>query len=119
MVGEGILDQELQERAKGLANVFMRGSLGRAAVREEYRAADVFMFPSRWEGSPRVLMEAAACGLPVVARKDFEPEAVFGGEAGFLVGSREDMIARVEHLVATPHLVRRFGRDGAVPFAAS
>src|SRR5258708_1657738 len=96
LVGDGVLAQELRERAKGLANVFMRGSLGRAAVREEYRAADVFMFPSRWEGSPRVLMEAAACGLPIVARKDYEPESVIDGKTGFLAGSDEEMIARVE-----------------------
>jgi len=112
VVGDGVMEQELRERARGLANVVMRGTLGRAAVRDEYRAADIFMFPSKWEGSPRVLMEAAACGLPVIARKDYEPESVIDGETGFVAGTKEDMIARLQQLLASPDLCRAFGRAG-------
>jgi glycosyltransferase involved in cell wall biosynthesis len=70
------------------------------------------MFPSRWEGSPRVLMEAAACGLPVIARKDYQPESVIDGETGVLVGSDEEMITALERLLANPELCRSFGRSG-------
>jgi glycosyltransferase involved in cell wall biosynthesis len=117
LVGDGVLLQNLRERSKGLANVFMRGSLGREAVREEYRAADIVMFPSRWEGSPRVLMEAAACGLPVVARKDYEPESVVDGKTGLLAGSDDQMIAYLEQLLANPDLRRAFGRAGRTHMA--
>jgi glycosyltransferase involved in cell wall biosynthesis len=112
VVGEGILGEELRERAKGLTNLVMRGLLGRTAVREEYRAADIFMFPSRWEGSPRVLMEAAACGLPVVARKDYEPESVIDGKTGFLAGTDDEMIVRLEQLLANPGFSCALGRAG-------
>jgi glycosyltransferase involved in cell wall biosynthesis len=112
IVGDGVMGQELRERAKGLTNVVMRGSLGRAAVREEYRAADIFMFPSRWEGSPRVLMEAAASGLPVVARKDYEPESVIDGKTGFLAATDDEIVCRVEQLLANRDLSRAFGRAG-------
>ena len=112
VVGDGVMGPALRERAKGLANLAIRGPLGRTAVREEYRAADIFMFPSRWEGSPRVLMEAAACGLPVVARKDYEPESVVDGKTGFLAGTEDDMIVRLEQLLADADLARAFGRAG-------
>jgi glycosyltransferase involved in cell wall biosynthesis len=112
VVGDGVLGGELRAGAKSLANVEMRGSLGRAAIREEYRRADIFMFPSCWEGSPRVLMEAAASGLPVIARKDYEPESVIDGETGFLVGGDDEMIERLAPLLADSGLRRKLGEAG-------
>ncbi len=112
VVGDGVAAQQLRDRAKGLANVVMRGTLGRAAVREEYRRADIFLFPSRWEGSPRVLMEAAASGLPVIARKDYEPESVIDRKTGFLTATDEEMIARLAELLANPVLRRTLGEAG-------
>jgi len=112
IVGDGVMAQQLRERAKGLSNVVMKGTLGRDAIREEYRAADIFLFPSRWEGSPRVLMEAAASGLPVIARKDYEPESVVDGRTGFLAATDEEMIERLAQLLANPDLCRTFGQSG-------
>jgi glycosyltransferase involved in cell wall biosynthesis len=110
LVGDGVMAQELRDRAKGLANIVMRGSLGRAAVREEYRQADIFLFPSHWEGSPRVLLEAAASGLPVIARKDYEPESVIDGTTGFLAATDGEVMARLAQLLASPDLRRTLGQ---------
>jgi glycosyltransferase involved in cell wall biosynthesis len=110
LVGDGIMAQELYDRAKGLPNVVMRGSVDRAAVREEYRRADIFLLPSWWEGSPRVLLEAAASGLPVVARKDYEPESVIDGNTGFLVATDAELVARLAQLLASPDLCRTLGQ---------
>jgi glycosyltransferase involved in cell wall biosynthesis len=112
LVGDGVLAEELRNRAKNLANVQMLGTLGRMAIREEYRKADVFMFPSRWEGSPRVLMEAAASALPVIARKDYEPESVVDGVTGFLATDDEQMMTYLGQLLADPGLRRRLGQAG-------
>lgn len=112
LVGDGVLREELRDRSKSLANVAMRGTLGRAEIREEYRRADIFMFPSRWEGSPRVLMEAAASGLPVIARKDYQPESVVDGITGFLVSDDDELMERLNQLLANADLRRRLGQAG-------
>jgi glycosyltransferase involved in cell wall biosynthesis len=111
VVGDGIMARQLRDRAQTLANVEMRDVLSRAAIREEYRKADIFLFPSRWEGSPRVLLEAAASGLPVIARKDYEPESVIDGATGFLVADDDEMMARLAQLLADADLRRKLGES--------
>jgi glycosyltransferase involved in cell wall biosynthesis len=112
VVGDGVMGQQLRNRTKGLPNVEMHGTLGRTAIREQYRRADIFLFPSRWEGSPRVLMEAAASGLPVIARKDYEPESVIDGKTGFLAATDEELMTRLSQLLANPELCRALGQAG-------
>src|SRR5439155_1084 len=60
----------------------------RRDVPEILRTFDVFMLTSRWEGLPRVVLEAMASGLPVVASSvDGTAEVVRDGVNGLLVGA--------------------------------
>jgi glycosyltransferase involved in cell wall biosynthesis len=66
--GDGPLRPELEELAASLGVTEQVRFLG--VVPEPWpvlTAADVFCFPSRHEGLPNVLPEAASCGLPVIA----------------------------------------------------
>ncbi|MFN3594090.1 MAG: glycosyltransferase [Thiobacillaceae bacterium] len=52
---------------------------------EAYRQADALLFPSRIEGLPLTVIEAMACGLPVIAAKSASlPEVVAHGATGLL-----------------------------------
>ena len=58
-------------------NVHVHGPQSSENVREFYRAADVLIFPSRYEGFGFVPLEALACSCPVIASRvgifhDFE-----------------------------------------------
>jgi glycosyltransferase involved in cell wall biosynthesis len=114
IVGEGMLRAELQQRIvqEQLPNVMLLGPLLGNSLKAEYRKADVFLFPSVWEGSPKVILEAAACGLPVIARKSYEPETVIDGETGYLVASDEELFFRLENLLENPSLRERLGLAG-------
>ena len=50
-----------------------------------YQAADLLLFPSRYEAFSRVTLEAAGCGLPIVAHAiNGTEDLITHGENGFL-----------------------------------
>lgn len=112
IAGDGMMAQDLeaQARLEGLTNVLFVRGLNVADLREQYRRADVFLFPSRWEGSPKVILEAAACGLPVIARRDYEPETVVDGQTGYLGKSDDELLDHLAKFIARPALCREMGR---------
>jgi glycosyltransferase involved in cell wall biosynthesis len=114
LVGEGLMVDELRARIEReqLRNVTLTGLLGAEALKERYRQADIFLFPSTWEGSPKVLLEAAACGLPVIARKNYQPETVIDGKTGYLVGSDDELFLRLQEMLSHPDRRRTLGEAG-------
>ena len=114
IAGDGPLDTELRHRAttEGLKNVEFLGSLTADRLRSEYQSADIFLFPSRWEGSPKVILEAAACGLPVIARSDYSPETVVHGVSGYQAASDECIFAHLQELLNNPALRQELGSNG-------
>ncbi len=55
---------------------------------EHYREASVFALPSLAEGNPKVVMEAMACGLPIVTTENAQ-SIVEDGKTGFVVPVRD------------------------------
>ncbi len=66
-----------------------------------YRAADVFLSTSRWEGFNLPLVEAQFQGTPVVAyRLCAHPEVVRDGESGILANTPQELLAAVVRLAS-------------------
>jgi len=112
IVGDGFMAAELEGRVReqGLSNVTFARGLNMSQLREQYRQSDIFLFPSKWEGSPKVILEAAACGRSVIARSDYKPETVVDGETGFLGGSDDELLDRLGKLLANAELRQQMGR---------
>ncbi len=58
-----------------------------------YRACDAFVCPERAQGDPTALLEAMACGLPVVLLEGGAFEELCGPEEGYVVAARAREVA--------------------------
>jgi glycosyltransferase involved in cell wall biosynthesis len=95
--------------------VTFTGALGQDQLRGRWERADVFCLPSFDEGVPVVLMEAMACGIPVVTTRIAGiPELVDDGVNGVLVppGRADLLAAALEALLNDPETCRRLGAAG-------
>ncbi|HVF31584.1 MAG TPA: glycosyltransferase [Acidimicrobiales bacterium] len=82
-----------------------------------YRAADVVVVPSRSESFGLVALEAAACGIPVVASSvGGLTSLVDDGRTGFLVEGRNpaDFAAALGEVLTDPVLAADLGRRAAI-----
>jgi glycosyltransferase involved in cell wall biosynthesis len=92
IAGEGPERKSLETLAANLGvadRVRFLGAIAHADIQRVYVAADVLILASSREGWPNVLLEAMACGTPVVATNAWgNPEVVAAREAGRLMASR-------------------------------
>ena len=70
LIGEGESREDLTNQIKhhGLeSHIRLVGYYGRNDTLNSFKACDVFVMPSRYEGTPIALLEAAAFGCPIIA----------------------------------------------------
>jgi glycosyltransferase involved in cell wall biosynthesis len=115
IAGDGPLRAALHEMAVTLG--FNRDEVEFAGhiddMRDLYRSADVFLLTSDYEGTPNVVLEAMASGLPVIATRVGDvPHLITDGVTGFLADPNdEDRIAEtLARLVSDPALRDGVGR---------
>lgn len=111
LVGDGPLRATLERLGQELAiseRVLFAGKRSHAEIPLWMNAADVFCLPSLREGHPNVVMEALACGIPVVASDVGAVCEVLRPEAGIVVPPA-DAAALAQALRAALH--RCWNRD--------
>ena len=116
IVGEGYQRKELEviRDKMGLTkDVLFTGY--RKDIPELLSIFDVFILTSLWEGLPRVLVQAAAVGKPLVAfNVDGVPEIVKDNYNGFLIQPKntQQLSAKVIYLLENPEIAKAMGRKG-------
>ncbi len=115
------LRHQLELRGHALALGSRLQFLGfRKDVAEILAAADVVVLPSLAEGFPLAVLEAMACGKPVVASPvGGVPEAISDGITGLLVppGDPQALAAAVAGLLREPDLMSLMGRAARLRIA--
>jgi len=79
----------------GRAGVEVTGWLARSHAQERLEAARVYVHTARWEGFPMSVLEAAAAGVPIVARRI----GAFSGAPDRWVGETPEQLAALVELV--------------------
>ena len=105
IVGGGAHRARLEAKVGALgvaANVIFAGYVPESEKVAHYNLADVYVMPSSGEGFGIVLIEAAACGIPVVgSQADGSREALLDGKLGCLVDPKrpEELIQAVANVL--------------------
>jgi glycosyltransferase involved in cell wall biosynthesis len=105
--GEGEQLQKLIDQARlGKVVTLHPGVMGPKKI-DFYREADIFIYPSYSEGMPYAVIEAMACGLPIIAtRVGGLPDLVSDGFNGLLVdtGRVDQLVSALQYLSFNPEL---------------
>ena len=122
--GDGTDLDRLKTLAKDLGvsdNVRLPGTISRADVPTYFHLCDIFTLPAVFDpkgnvdGCPNVILEAMACGKPVVASNiSGIPVVVKNGETGMLVKEKrvKELAAALVHLLTDTEKREEFGRAG-------
>ncbi len=116
IVGDGYMSDELKDLANNLGiadKIIFAGQ--RRDIPEILHILDIFVLPSYYEGLPRSVIEAQACGVAVVATNvGGTPEVVINDKTGILVPPKDEMaIAKaVIDLLMNKDKAERMGNAG-------
>lgn len=98
LVGDGphrLTLENLAEEKDIADRLDFKGWLERDVLNEQYGKTNLFVFPSRHEGMPNAVLEAMACGLPVIASQIAgNEELVIPGDTGLLVPPEDHLALR-------------------------
>lgn len=114
IIGEGGLARKLQERFNCLKDrIRWEGIVPNDKLPDYLNRAKIFILPSRYEGHPKALLEAMACGLAVIgADSPGIKELIHHGENGWLCKPDAESIQdAIQKLLAQPGLRENLGRS--------
>ena len=94
MVGDGPVRHELERK---YPDALFVGKKAGKELADYYRASDVFVFPSKTDTFGIVLIEALACGLPIVAYDVMGPRDIIINDTLGLLG--DDLAALAKEII--------------------
>lgn len=106
--GGGWNDREIRDvidQASKSSNIILPGYIEEEDIPSLYSGAELFLYPSHFEGFGMQLLEAMACGTPVLTAKNSSLTEVGGGAAYYVDDkSVESIMNGIEKLLNEPSL---------------
>ena len=127
-IGTGYAADDMRKLAKKLGLTgkkervrFIGPVYDREQLRRYYLAADLFLFPSKYDNAPLVVREAAAMHTPALMLKgSTAAEVIANGVNGFLSDDGPKEYSRlIRHLIANPKLTESVGKNASLTLARS
>ena len=94
LVGVGDLENELKELCVKLGvndKVIFCGYLNERQLVHKYNEAEIFILASIWEGSPKALLEAMACGCKILTTKVDAIKYVIGQDYEYFIATNDSI----------------------------
>lgn len=118
IVGRGEEEAQLKSLALKLKisdNALFIGEIPYNKIPSCFKACDIFVLPSIYEGTARVLEEASAAGKPIVTTNVSGAEdVIINGKTGFIVpiNDSENLAEKIIYLLKNRELAKKMGKEG-------
>lgn len=112
LVGTGETQAEVAAAGEGHPGLRLFGPLPNAETLAVMARSRLMVHASLWEGVPRAVIEALACGIPAVAHGFAIQERFEGTDAVTLVAQEADLLPTAEALLADPARLAALGAEG-------
>lgn len=110
MIGDGDLYDSIEQecRQKNIKNIFLTGRIPNEEVYGYMQNSDLLLMTSEYEGLPKVIQEAAQCGIPsIYMNKNYNVDFIEDGVNGYAVANLDQMLDRVQYLLDFPETYQK------------
>lgn len=111
IMGKGKLKSKLLDLAKKKkVKLKILDNIEYEKMPQVFQDADIFCFPSKIEGNPKVLIEAMACGLAIIASSiEANKQLIKDKDNGLLCGlNSEDLARTIDFLIENPQSAKEY-----------
>ena len=104
IIGDGIDMESLKIKASN--NVIFFGHLSQLELASKFNQMDLHILPSKSEGFPKVILEAASSGIPSIVYSDYgASEWISNNENGFIVNDFKQLTTVLFRLIDNENLL--------------